>query len=83
MIWVTEAAPLPKHRLQLRFSDGTESEVSLRELIFTDHRPIVIGLRDANAFTACHVEMDTVVWENGFDLAPEYLYEKVLDQSAA
>lgn len=83
MIWVTEATPLPGYRLQLRFSDGMEGTISLRDLVFSDHRPILMELRNTTAFAACHVEMDTVVWENGFDLAPEYLYEQLLSQSAA
>ena len=31
------------------------------------------ALRERSAFSAIRVEMDTVVWENGFDLAPEFL----------
>jgi hypothetical protein len=48
--------------------------VDLRELVFSDSRPIVAALRAAAAFAAIRVDADTVVWENGFDLAPEYLY---------
>lgn len=40
--------------------------------IVSDLRPIVKALRDRNLFSAIRVEMDTVVWENGFDLAPEF-----------
>lgn len=83
MIWVTAATALPGYRLQLRFSNGKEGEVSLRKLIFLDHRPIVAELRDEEAFAACRVEMDTVVWSNGFDLAPEYLYEQLQNPAAA
>lgn len=55
----------------------------MRELIFADHRAIVMALQDATAFADCKVELDTVVWKNGFDLAPEYLYEQMQIQSAA
>jgi hypothetical protein len=72
MIWVTEARGLPGYRLWVRFSDGTESEI---EFIAADPRPIVAELRNAEVFAAIRVEMDTVVWANGFDLAPEFLYE--------
>jgi hypothetical protein len=54
----------------LRFSDGSEGEVDLAELVLNDHRPIVAALRDPVSFTAMRVDMDTVVWDNGFDLAP-------------
>ena len=76
MIWVTEATALPGFRLRIRFSDATEGEVDLTEFIAGDSRPIVAKLRDPAAFAAIRVEMDTVVWANGFDLAPEFLYAK-------
>jgi hypothetical protein len=33
----------------------------------------VAALRDHAAFSAIRIEMDTVVWSNGFDLAPDFL----------
>lgn len=77
MIWVIEAKPLSEYRLWIRFSDGTEGVVDLRNLIASDECPIVQALSDPEAFAAIRVEMDTVVWENGFDLAPEFLRERV------
>lgn len=83
MIWVTQANALPDYRLRLQFSDGKAGDVDLRQFILDDHRPIVAALKDSSAFAACRVEMDTVVWENGFDLAPEFLYERLQDRAAA
>jgi hypothetical protein len=77
MIWVTDAKALPDYRLWVRFSDDTEGEVNLRDLAMTDSRPIVSELRDPTVFSAIRVEMDTVVWTNGFDLAPEFLRERM------
>lgn len=77
MIWVTDAKALPDYRLWVRFSDASEGEVDLLDLVTTDSRPIVSALRDRAAFSAIRVEMDTVVWANGFDLAPEYLRERM------
>ncbi len=74
MIWVKDAKHLGGYRLRLRFSDGTDGEVDLERLVLSDTRPIVAALRDPVVFTAFKVDMDTVVWDNGFDLAPEYLY---------
>ena len=75
MIWVTEAEALPDYRLRVRFSDGSEGEVDLNAFIEADSRSIVRALRDPSVFSAIRVEMDTVVWENGLDLAPEFLRE--------
>lgn len=74
MIWVTEAKALPNFRLWVRFSDGTEGEVDLKNFIAADSRPVVAALRDPQVFSALRVDMDTVVWDNGFDLAPEFLH---------
>jgi hypothetical protein len=83
MIWVTDAKHVDGYRLWLRFSDGTEGEVELGSLVQNDTRPIVAALRDPAAFAALRVDMDTVVWDNGFDLAPEYLYARVKAAAAA
>ena len=74
MIWVIAANALPEYGLSLRFSDGSEGEVDLRSFILQDSRAIVSSLRDPEKFAAMRVMTDTVVWDNGFDLAPEYLY---------
>ncbi len=76
MIWVTDAKHLGRYRLWVRFSDASEGEIDLADLILNDRRPIVAALRDPAAFAALRVDMDTVVWDNGFDLAPEYLHAR-------
>ena len=76
MIWVTDAKALPDYRLWVRFSDKTEGEIDLRGFIASDARPIVAALRDQTAFSSIRVATDTVVWANGFDLAPEFLHAR-------
>jgi hypothetical protein len=83
MIWGTGARHLGGYRLWLRFSDGSEGEVDLAELVLNDHRPIVAALRDPVSFASMRVDMDTVVWDNGFDLAPEYLHARTRAAAAA
>ncbi len=83
MIWVTDAKALPGFRLWVRFSDNTEGDVDLKSFVASDPRPIVAALRDPAAFAAICVEMDTVVWANGFDLAPEFLHAKVRTHASA
>lgn len=82
MIWVTEARAMDNFTLWLRFSDRSEGKVDLRDFIESDLRPIVRQLRDPAAFLNLRVEADTVVWANGFDLAPEFLRAR-LDTDAA
>ena len=83
MIWVTDAKALPDFCLWIRFSDNTEGEVDLRNFVESDRRPIVTELQDPAAFAAIRVDMDTVVWANGFDLAPEFLHEKMRTHASA
>jgi hypothetical protein len=83
MIRVTEVKALPEFRLWVRFSDGSQGNVDLKEFSLTDPRPIVAALRDPVLFEAVRVEMDTVVWESGFDLAPEFLHARVRAHASA
>lgn len=73
MYWITQAHHEGDYRIHLRFNDGVEGVVDLRETILNDHRPIFQALRDPASFRAFRVDMDTLVWDNGLDLAPEYL----------
>ena len=83
VVWVTEAKALPDLKLWLRFSDASEGEVDLREFIDADRRTIVRQLRDPVVFAALRVDADTVVWANGFDLAPEFLRARLNTDAAA
>jgi uncharacterized protein DUF2442 len=62
------------HTIWLRFNDGVEGEIDLEpELLGAVFGP----LRDVEAFRHFRVdpELQTVVWENGADFAPEFLHE--------
>ena len=77
MIHVTDVRHLGGYRLWVRFSDASEGEVDLADLVLNDKRPVVAALRDPAVFAAMRVDMDTVVWDNGFDPAPEYLHARM------
>ncbi|MDL1976213.1 MAG: DUF2442 domain-containing protein [Deltaproteobacteria bacterium] len=74
MIGVTEAKYIEKYKVHLRFTDGRSGSVDLHEFIFNDHRPIFKELQNENVFHRFALEFDTIVWANGADLSPEYLY---------
>ncbi len=72
---VLEAKHLGGWRIWLRFRDGTEGEIDLEtELV----GPVFDALRDPQTFRSFRVdpEFHTLVWPNGADLAPEFLYKK-------
>jgi hypothetical protein len=73
---VKEARYLRDYVLWLRFNDGAEGEVDLESELEGE----VFGLlKDQRAFRSFRVdpELETIVWENGADLAPEFLYKNM------
>ena len=82
MLWVTDAKYVDGYRVWVAFNDGTAGEVDLSARL---HGEVFEPLKDLNFFSQVKFdpEMDTIVWPNGADLAPEYLKELVVQQSVA
>jgi hypothetical protein len=59
----------------VRFQDGVEGEVDLRPQLYGE---VFEPLKDAQYFLQFRVDADlhTLVWPNGADFAPEFLYER-------
>ena len=76
MIRVTAARWVRDSVIHLRFNDGLEGEVDLRDELYG---PVFEPLRDVKVFRALelHPELHTVVWGNGADFAPEFLDSRV------
>lgn len=77
MIQVLEARYIDQYKIYLVFNDHKEGVVDLQSVITKDYRPIIAELINIDKFKKFKVEFDTVVWENGLDFAPEFLYEKL------
>ncbi len=76
ILHVKEAKYLHDYVIWLRFNDGTEGEIDLSgELEGEIFRP----LKDINIFKSFKVDpvLETVIWKNGADFAPEFLYENM------
>jgi Protein of unknown function (DUF2442) len=82
MLNVTAVRHLRDYVLWLRFNDGREGEVDLRAEL---DGPVFEPLRDVALFAQAHVHPDlrTVVWPNGADFAPEFLYQQMRTLQAA
>lgn len=76
ILHVCEARYLHDYVIWLRFNNGAEGEIDLESELEGE----VFGpLKDIDVFKSFRVdpELETIVWENGADLAPEFLHENM------
>jgi hypothetical protein len=73
---IVKAKHIQGFTLHLQFSDGTEGDVNLENELEGE---VFTPLRDLAYFDQFKVspELHTVVWPNGADFAPEFLYDKI------
>ena len=73
---VREAKYVGDYRVWLRFNDGAEGVVDLSDCLDGE---VFEPLKAIEKFKAFRVDPDieTIVWPNGADMAPEYLYNKM------
>jgi hypothetical protein len=75
LVPVTGVEVIGNHQLRLTFKDGLVGDVD-----FTDRhwRGVSEPLADPSFFAQARLdpEIRTVVWPNGYDMAPETLYER-------
>jgi hypothetical protein len=81
MVDVLSAAPLPEHKLRLRFSDGSEGIYDLARIV-AGRGEMVEPLKAADYFARVFVEMGVPTWPNGFDLDPINLYIELRNAGA-
>ncbi|MDP2645189.1 MAG: DUF2442 domain-containing protein [Desulfobacterales bacterium] len=74
---VTDIKYRGEYVYSIRFDDGVEGEVDFSE--YFSKGPVFQRLKDKKVFSKAHVEGGTIAWPNGTDVAPESLYEKILD----
>ncbi len=74
MHYVTEASYVGDYRLKIRFEDD---EVRIVNLAGHLDGPVFEPLKDLSFFRRFTVnrDIDTVVWPNGADFSPDFLYE--------
>jgi len=76
ILHVKEAKYLHDYVVWLRFNDGAEGLVDLKDELYGE---VFEPLKDIERFKSFKVDPDlkTIVWSNGADLAPEFLYDKM------
>ncbi|MBC8469006.1 MAG: DUF2442 domain-containing protein [Planctomycetes bacterium] len=76
ILHVKEAKYLHDYVIWIKFNDSIEGEVDLEYELTGE---IFGPLKDKNLFKSFKVDpmLETIVWENGVDLAPEFLHDNV------
>lgn len=76
MVRVVEATHVKDYVIRVRFADGVEGEVDLKDELYGE---VFEPLKDPGLFKSVTVNSDwhTVSWPNGADFAPEFLYSAV------
>ncbi len=74
MLSVTHAQYMQPKTLKVTFNNHEEYLIDFSDTIKKDHRQIWQQLADDNLFKKFSIDHDTVCWDNGLDVAPEYLY---------
>jgi hypothetical protein len=71
---------LTGYQLKLTFADGKIKIVDLENQL---NRGILEDLKDLDLFRTVKIEYSSIAWDNGADIAPEWLYENGVDVSDA
>jgi hypothetical protein len=75
MYWdIVEVTPKPDHCLFVRFKDGLEGLVRLREEQLTG---VLAALQDQQFFEQVFIDQGAVAWPDDIDLAPDAMYAEV------
>ena len=77
--WQVKAVEyLSGYKLKLTFADGKIKIVDLESRL---NKGILAQLQDINLFRNVKLEFSSIAWDNGADIAPEWLYENGVDVS--
>lgn len=73
MLQVTQASYLKEYQIEVVFNNGQKGIADLSEAL---NGNVFEPLKNVEAFKSFCVdeELETIVWSNGADLAPEYIY---------
>ena len=79
MPWrIQQLEVLPDYRLFVRFLDGLEGYVNMKQFLFSDRVGVFTKLRDLEIFSSATLVYGAVTWpEEELDLAPDAMYEQI------
>ncbi len=71
---VAEVRVLSDFSLYVRFFDGTSGTVDMFPQLHSPKAGVFAILADPDQFSQAHVELGSVAWPGGLDLAPDTMY---------
>ena len=78
MPWrVAPVEALPGFRLRVRFNDGTEGTVEMRDFINAPAAGVFAALRDEDRFREAAIVLGAVTWPGDLDLAPDAMHRAI------
>ena len=79
---ITEARYLNAYRIEVAFNNGKKG---IADFVDALNGTVFEPLKNPEAFANFKIDPDleTIVWENGADLAPEYIYYQTFKNEAA
>jgi len=79
MLEVTSAEYIEGYKIRVRFNTGQAGVVDLEDALWG---PVFQPLREPGQFKRFRVSdvLHTVCWENDADFAPEFLYDRMVEQ---
>lgn len=72
---VVKAKYVKDYEIELLFNDGKKGVVDLKNELWGE---VFEPLKDIEYFRNFELKLNTISWKNGADIAPEFLYEKLI-----
>ena len=73
ILHITKADYINEFKIKILFNDGLEKIVNLKNYINSKKHPFFKPLKQVDEFKKFRVHK-TLFWDNGADIAPEYLH---------
>ena len=70
---VKDVSPLEDHELLVIFESGESGVLDMKPYL---EFGVFHRIKDITAFKQVHVSFDTIEWQSGVDLDPEFVYKK-------
>lgn len=79
---IIEVKVVKNYTLYIRFENGVSGEIDISKVV--PFEGIFSKFKDLSYFATVkvHKELGTIVWDNGADLAPDYIYSIVSGEVA-